>query len=150
MNLKLKLNFFFKHLCLKKTNKKSLNQELNFFDKKLKLKNKHYYFTKFIINITFKKSNSFLHVINCVTNKNYFFSAKALLKKKNFQNNQLENFYKILITKFKYIKNKPIVINFFNIETNYKWFIQKISQNFFLILIKFYNKIAHNGCRLKK
>jgi hypothetical protein len=155
MNLKLNTNTFLKNINNKKIYKKKLNNKMICFNKKTILKNKNklkYYFIKFIINITIKKSNMFIHLMKCLGHEKYFYSIKSLSKKvKNLKfNNQLERFYKIIVTKFKFLNNKPISVYFNSTELNYKWFLNKISKKFFVINIKFFNKYSHNGCRNKK
>lgn len=154
MSLKLTINNFLKTTYNKKKYKKLLNH--NLITKKTLLlvnnKNLNSYFIKFVVSITIKKSNMFVYIIDCLNTKNIFFSTKSLLKHKmkNLKFNNLENFYKILISKCKFLKNKPIAIHFNCLELNYKWFLQKLAKKMFIIIIKFFNKYAYNGCRKKK
>lgn len=155
MNLNLNsINCFLVKIKQKKYTKLILNKKIHLFKKTILLNNNNnlnYYFVKFIINLTFKKSNTFIHIMDCLGYEKYFYSIKNLSKKlKSFKfNNQLEKFYKILIGKFKFLKNNPIAIHLNNIQ-NYKWFIEKLTKKFIVIIVKFYNKYSHNGCRRKK
>lgn len=158
MNLNKKIiNNFFNIINFKKLNQKMLQNINKNISKNSLFKNynnSNYYFVKFIINISTSKSNIFLHIMNCLGHQQYFFSI-AILKKANnkkiLTNNQiLEKFYKILLIKFKFLQDIPIVIHFNGTELNFQWFIEKISKKFFIIVTKFYSKYSHNGCRRKK
>ena len=151
MTLKLNINYFFIIIKNKKKYKKILN---NYFFKKRIIKNYKnlkFYFIKFTISLTIKKSNLFIYILNCTNKKKQFYSAKSLINKnKNLKLNNFENFYKIIITKFKFLKNKPLAIHFNSLELHYNWFLVKLSKKYFLTILKFFNKYAHNGCRIKK
>ena len=153
MSLK-KVNDFFASLNLKKKHKKVVKNLTNRVNKTEFRKNKikfKYYLIKFIINISFIKSNIFLHIMDCSGKSKYLKSSKAInnkLKSLSIQN--LENFYKILVSDLNFLKNTPIAIHFNNIEFNYPWLTERISKKLFLTVLKFYNKYSHNGCRKKK
>lgn len=155
MNLKLNINTFFLNVNSKKNYKKKTNNKIIFLKKKLlhkQIKKPNYYFVKFIFYITIKKSNMFVHVLDCVGNEKFFYSINSQYNKlKNLKmHDKLERFYKILITKFKFATKKPVAIYFNNTELNYKWLLNKIFKKFFIINIKFFDKLSHNGCRKKK
>jgi hypothetical protein len=155
MNLKLNINCFLTHLNKKKIFKNKIKKQTIFFNKKTaikKLQESNFFFIKFIINLTIKKANTFIHVLDCTGAEKYFYSNNGLEKKfKNFNfNNQIEKFYKIITTKLKFLKNKPISMHINSVELNYKWFLRKISKRFFMVIIKFFNQYAHNGCKIKK
>ena len=153
MSLKI-INNFFASIQLKKKHKKVVRSSTNkinkteFRKKKIKL---NYYLIKFIINISFIKSNICLHIMDCSGKSKYLKSSKAInnkLKSLSIQN--LENFYKIIVSELDFLKNAPVAIHFNNIEFNYPWLTEKISKKLFLTVLKFYNKHSHNGCRKKK
>jgi len=62
----------------------------------------------------------------------------------------LRKFYRIVIAKFKFLKNQPLAIHFNNIDFDLSWLIKKLKKKFFLIVIKYLKKYPYNGCRKKK
>lgn len=155
MNLKLNINNFFLNVNYKKNYKKQTNNKTKFLKKKLlnkQIKKPNYYFVKLIFYITIKKSNMFIHILDCIGNEKFFYSINSQHKKGTTlkMHDKLERFYKILITKFRFATKKPIAIYFNNAKLNYKWFLNKVFKKFLIINIKFFNKLPHNGCRQKK
>ena len=153
MNLKLNINSFFFNINCKKNYKKTVNNKTKLIKKNLFLKNSSnidYFFVKFVLFITTKKSNIFIHVLDCLGNEKFFYSKNSRFDKFSQTYNKLENFYKILITKFKFLKKKPLAVYFNNTQLNYRWFLNKIFKKFFIINVKFFNKYSHNGCKKKK
>ena len=137
--------------------KKTIKEKINNINKKLFFKSNvksKIYFVKFIIYILCHKSNIFINVMDCLGNQkiNYSIGNIKLNKSKNFKldTKVLENFYKTIITKLKFLKNMPVSIYFNSIEFNYQWFLEKISKKLFLTIVKFYNRYSHNGCRKRK
>lgn len=149
MSLHKNINKHLKIVSRKKNYNKVLNKQTYYINKKKLLKNNinyKYYFIKFIIKISTNKSNVFLHIMNSYGKEQFFYS----IKQKNLNNKILEHFYKILMLKSKFLKNKPIAMHFDTTQLNHKWFLQKITKKLFLVIVQFYNKYAHNGCRKKK
>lgn len=107
----------------------------------------------YIIDITFSRSNTFLHVMDAEGRLKFFASAGCLKykgKTKKFRLNVLKSIYKVLITKLKYLKGKPVAIHLKNVGFNKFWIIKKLKTKFFIKIVKVFNLFPFNGCRNKK
>lgn len=107
----------------------------------------------YIIDITFSRSNTFLHVMDSTGQLKFFASAGHFNykgKNKKFRLNVLKSIYKILLTKLKYLKGKPIALHLKNVGSNKFWIIKKLKTKFFLKTVKVFNSFPFNGCRNKK
>ena len=107
----------------------------------------------YIIDITFSRSNTFLHVMDSKGELKFFASAghfKYKGKNKKFRFNVLKSIYKLLLTKLKYLKNKPIALHLKNVGFNKFWIIKKLKAKFFIKTVKVFNLFPFNGCRNKK
>jgi ribosomal protein S11 len=107
----------------------------------------------YIIDITFSRSNTFLHVMDSKGQLKFFASAghfKYKGKNKKFRFNVLKSIYKVLLTKLKYLKNKPIALHLKNVGFNKFSIIKKLKTKFFIKTVKVFNLFPFNGCRNKK
>jgi ribosomal protein S11 len=136
---------------IKQTNYKSLNKELikenNFNDSSTNN------LVMYIIDITFSRSNTFLHVMDSSGKLKFFSSAghfNVKGKNKKFRFNVFKHFYFTLITKLKFLRNKPIALHLKNVSSNKFWIIKKLKTKFFIKVIKIFNLFPFNGCRRKK
>ena len=128
-------NKYYKYLIIKKFKKKNL---LNLI--------------YFIIIISNKKLNNFLHILDSIGHELIFYSTGDLnIKKKNTNKIEiLQSFLKILINNLKFINKRPLIIHFININFTLNWFIKKILKKIYLINIKTFILFSFNGCRKKK
>jgi hypothetical protein len=154
MSLNLKINSFLKVICLKKRlgGGDSSKQKTLSYNEKIRLKG---YFIKFIIYISCTKSNTFIHVMDCLGNERYFYSIKSLSqntksKKNNSDIQVTEKFYKILVAKLKFLQGTPVALHFNSVEFNFQWFLDKITKKLFITIVRFFTTYSHNGCRKKK
>ena len=93
--------------------------------------------------------------MDCLGSERYFYSIKSIsqgtkLKKNNSDIQVTEKFYKVLITKLKFLQGTPVALHFNSVEFNFQWFLDKITKKLFITIVKFYTKYSHNGCRKKK
>lgn len=135
---------------LKQTNYKTINQNLLLIKKNIIINN---LLIVYIIDITFSKSNTFLHVMDSSGNLKFYCSAGHLNykgKTKKFRFQVFKNMYKLLITKLKYLKGKPIALHLKNVGSNKSWIIKKLKTKFIIKLVKVFNIFPFNGCRTKK
>jgi ribosomal protein S11 len=166
-NLTFNLNGFLKNISIKKQYLKNLKKQFllvnNIKQKNYKLlntelitKNKYYYnnnLIMYIIDLTFSRSNTFLHVMDSSGKLKFFSSAGHFNikgKNKKFRFNVFKNFYFILMTKLKFLKNKPVALHLKNVSSNKFWIIKKLKTKFFIKVIKIFNLFPFNGCRKKK
>lgn len=106
----------------------------------------------FIITVSNKKSNIFIHLLDCLGNEMSFYSigSKGLSKKYNKEIEVLQNYLKTILNDFNVLKNKPLVLHTLNANYNLNWFIEKITQKLIIQSTKQFVNISYNGCRKKK
>ncbi len=168
ININVNLNKFLKDLSLKKKYFKKVNEQSNvlvnlkqknyrllnnFMLTKLKNESINEHIIMYIIDITFSRSNTFLHVMDSKGQLKFFASAGHFNykgKNKKFRPNVLKSIYKILLTKLKYLKDKPIALHLKNVGFNKFWIIKKLKAKFFIKTVKVFNLFPFNGCRNKK
>ena len=168
LDLSLDLNKFLKSIKLKKQYIKQLN------NKNIKLSNikqnnnrtlnsilfyktkyliKEDYLVKYIIDITFSKSNTLLHVMDPSGNLKFFCSAGELHYKGKGKKARLSVFkhlYWILVSKLTFLKGKSIALHLKNVGYRKFWVIKLMKKKFFIKVVKSFNLYPYNGCRKKK
>ncbi len=167
-NIEINLNRFLKDFSSKKKYLKTVNNSvstlLNFKQTGYKSLNKHMWtslkndsidehIVMYIVDITFSRSNTFFHVMDSAGHLIFFASAGHFNykgKNKKFRPNVLKSIYKILLTKLKYLKGKPIALHLKNVGSNKFSIIKKLKTKFFLKTVRVFNSFPFNGCRNKK
>ena len=130
--------------------------EINFkqFSKYLLSSIRFTVFSQYVVNVSLKKSNFFIHIFDSLGNQVKFYSIFSLLKLKKNEIKKVEilkTFYYLLLTKHSklVINNKMEIVS--NKDLNFFiLFVEKIRKKFLLINIKFFNNIPYNGCRRKR
>ena len=168
IDVNINLNKFLKEFSSKKQYLKKVNDHVrtlfHFKQKGYRLLNKYLcskqknetineHVVMYIIDITFSRSNTFLHVMDSKGQLKFFASAghfKYKGKNKKFRFNVLKSIYKILLTKLKYLKNKPVALHLKNVGFNKFQIIKKLKAKFFIKTVKVFNLFPFNGCRNKK
>lgn len=164
-NNKFSLNKFLNHIRFKKqylthVKKKiqSINKlkELNYkvFNSQI-LKLQHLessnLLVMYIIDISFFKKNILLHVSDSSGNIKFFYSGKAFQQEEKLTKPlMLRKFYRILVSKLKFLKKKPLAVHLKNPDYNMFWFLKKLKKKLFITVIKRFNLYPYNGCRKKK
>lgn len=164
----LNLNSLFRHLRLKKqyTNQLkneifSLNQikQINYKNLNVILRSRNKFLVSddlrvlYIINIQFSKSNTLFHIMDFKGNLQFFCSAGSFTYKGKQKRNRLvivKNFLRVLITKFKFLKGKPIALHLKNVNSNRSWLIKQLKTKFFIKNVCTLNSYPYNGCRKSK
>lgn len=111
------------------------------------------YFVKYIIDITFLKNNTLIHVMDFSGHLRFFMTAGQLqYKKKEKRVRQLiiKNFVKIILLKLHFLKNQPIVVNLKNSGSSKFWLLKLLKKKFFVKVVRIFRVYPHNGCRKKK
>ena len=161
------LNKFFKEIHLKKQYLKKMQTKTRLLDnsidnnyKKIGSKftknlsnNRKNTFVMYIVDISFSKKNTLLHISDCLGNIKFFYSAGFFQQKgkgKVSRSIVLRKFYRILVSKFKFLKQVPIAIHFKNADSNMFWFLKKLKKTLFITVVKHFNLYPYNGCRKKK
>ena len=58
--------------------------------------------------------------------------------------------YRVLISKLKFLKNKPVALHLKNVGYNKSWIVKKLKKKFFIKSVRSFNLYPHNGCRKRK
>lgn len=163
LNINFNLNKFLKDIKLKKQYVKNLNDKI-FFLSNIKEKNyklvckknsfdKYDHLVMYIIDISFSRSNTFLHVLDFAGNLKFFCSAGYFNysgKSKRSRLTILKEFYRILLLKLKFLKGRPVALHLKNVGSYKFRIIKKLKKKFFIKIIRNFNLYPHNGCRKKK
>lgn len=108
----------------------------------------------YIIDISFSRSNTFLHVMNSDGGLEYYSSAGPLKyrgKRKTSRLNVFKSMYRILIKQRGFLEKKPIALHLKNIGGTVKRkIVKKLEKKFFIKTVKMFNLFPFNGCRNKK
>lgn len=165
--IQINLNRFFKEIHLKKQYLNKMQNKIYFFNNLKKLNYKKVgakfftyksclqkdIFVMYIINISFSKKNTFFHISDFSGNLQFFYSAGSFQqkeKRKTGRSKILGKFYRLLMSKLKFIKKVPIAIHFKNADSDMFWFLKKLKKKFFITFVKYFYQYPHNGCRKKK
>jgi hypothetical protein len=117
------------------------------------IKYKNSVFVTYVIEISFLRKNTLIHVNNYLGNLIFCSSSgnvKLTGKSKSHRLIILRKFYRIVVSKLKFLKNQPLAIHFKNIDFDLSWLIKKLKKKFLLILTKYFKNYPYNGCRKKK
>ena len=161
------LNRFFKEIYLKKKYLKKMQNKLYFFNKLRKLNykkvglkfytdksySKKNIFIMYIIKIYFSKKNTLFHISDFSGNILFSYSAGSFQqkgKRKIARSKILRKFYRLLVSKLKFIKKLPVAVHFKNVDSNMFWFLKKLKKKFFITFVKYSYHYSYNGCRKKK
>ena len=117
-DIKLKKQYFkrLKYKCflldkIKKSNYKYLNSFITNNDKHLLLNSNNDFLVTYIINICFLRSNTFIHIMDFSGKIKFFYSSGSFQhsgKNKRARYIVFKDFYKMLLSKLKFLKVKPI------------------------------------------
>lgn len=161
------LNRFFKEIHLKKQYLKKMQNNVHLLSELKEINHKKIGsrfsskltnssttpFVMYIIEISFSKKNTLFHVMDYSGNIKLFYSAGSFQqsgKGKVARSTVLRKFYRLLITKLKFVKRVPIAVHFRNIDSNMFWFLKKLKKKFFITVVKHFTQHPYNGCRKKK
>lgn len=159
-----KLNEFFQNILLKKQYINKLKNKIIDFNNIKKHKNTHNlvetnfvqkedYLVKYIIDVTYSRANTLLTVTDFLGTLKFFCSAGNLQyggKKKKIRRLVFRDFYKILVSKLKFLRNQPIALHLKNVDSDKFWVLKRLKKKFFIKIVKTYSTYPYNGCRKKK
>jgi ribosomal protein S11 len=135
---------------IKFKNYKNLNHILPF---NTNILNKEDHLIMFVIDVTFSKTNTLLHVTDFSGKLKFFCSAGEVLYKGKTKKARFAVFrelYKVLMTKFKIMKSKPVALHLKNVGSNKFWLIKKLKKKFFIKIVRNFFVYPYNGCRKRK
>jgi len=136
---------------LKKNNHKSLNLKLS--EKNVKEKNNQDLIVAYIINITFSKTNTTVHISDAKGNVKFFYSAgsvKLTGKQKTKRRVTISKLITLLLKKATFLKQNPIALHLNNVNFYRNLIVSKLQQKLYIRVVKSFNQSPYNGCRKKK
>jgi ribosomal protein S11 len=137
---------------LKTNNYKSLGvQKFTIYNKKEI--NPQDFMVVYIINISFLKANTTIHVSDIRGNLKLFFSAGSVDltgKQKKKRRIAVSKLISLLLKKASFLNRKPIALHLSNVSFYKNVIVRKLKRNLYIKIIKIFNQTPHNGCRKKK
>ena len=137
---------------VKEKNYKKLNSKFLYFGNSKKFYKEDFLIT-YIIDITFSKTNTFIHVMDFSGKLKFFSSAGALQHKGKSKRSRavvLKDMYKTLILKLKFLKNQPVALHLKNVGFAKFWIVKLLKKKFYIKVVRSFNTYPYNGCRNKK
>lgn len=130
----------YKDLSIKKSNQKKTvnNQDL---------------VVMYIINISFLKANTTIHVSDIKGNVKLFYSAGSVGltgKQKKKRRIAVSKLIALVIKKASFLKKKPIALHLNNVNFYKSLIVNKLKKTLYIRIIKSFNQSPYNGCRKKK
>ena len=134
---------------IKKKNYKKLGQKSMENNNFLKQDLTVYY----IINISFLKANTTIHLSDIKGNIKLFYSAGDIGlkgKQKTKRRIAVSKLIVILLKKAPFINKKPVALHLNNIKFYKRLIIKQLKRNLFIKIVKSFNLTPYNGCRKRK
>ena len=107
----------------------------------------------YIINISFLKANTTIHVSDINGNLKLFFSAGSVEltgKQKKKRRIAVAKLISLLLKKASFLGRKPIALHLNNVNFYKNLIVRKLKRNLYIKVIKIFNQTPYNGCRKKK
>jgi len=107
----------------------------------------------YIINISFLKANTTIHVSDIKGNIKLFYSAgsvKLTGKQKKKRRIAVVKLISLLMKRASFLNKKPVAIHLNNVNFYQNLIVNKLKQTFFIKVIKSFNQTPYNGCRKPK
>lgn len=162
---KLRLNFsllneekfstkiFKNQIDLLKKIKKSNFRNFSIKKNQLKSKNNQGLILIYVVNISFLKTNTNIHVSDTKGNMKLFFSAGLVDltgKQKKKRRIAILKLIALLLKKAPFLYRKPVALHLSNVSFYKKFILNRLKKNLYLRVIKTFNQAPYNGCRKKK
>jgi ribosomal protein S11 len=107
----------------------------------------------YVVNISFLKANTTIHVSDVKGNLKLFYSAGSVGlggKQKRQRRVAAAKLISLLLKKATFLGNKPIALHLNNVNSYKNLIVNKLRRNLYIRLIKTFNQTPYNGCRRKK
>lgn len=145
-NLKNRINLLKK---VKENNYKYLSRENNYisFNKTQNL------IIMYIINISFLKANTTIHISDTKGNLKLFYSAGSVNltgKQKRKRRIAVSKLISLLLKKATFLTTEPVALHLNNINFHKNFIISRLKKVLYIRVIKSFNQSPYNGCRKKK
>lgn len=120
---------------------------------KLKSENSQNLILIYIINISFLKTNTTIHISDIKGNMKLFYSAgsvKLAGKQKRKRRIAISKLVSLLLKKAIFLYKKPIALHLNNVNFYKNFIVSKLKKTLYIRVIKSFNQAPYNGCRKKK
>lgn len=107
----------------------------------------------YIVNISFLKANTTIHVSDTQGNLKLFYSAGSVDltgKQKRKRRIAVSKLISLLVRKATFLDQKPIALHLNNVNFYKNLIVRKLKRNLYIKIIKIFNQTPYNGCRKKK
>lgn len=107
----------------------------------------------YIINISFLKANTTIHISDIQGNLKFFYSAGSVDlsgKQKRKRRIAISKLISLLLKKATFLGQKPIALHLNNVNFYKNLIVRKLKRNLYIKIIKIFNQTPYNGCRKKK
>jgi ribosomal protein S11 len=121
----------------------SNNREINLQD----------FMIMYVINISFLKANTTIHVSDTQGNLKLFYSAGSVAltgKQKKKRRIAVSKLISLLLKKANFLGQKPIALHLNNVNFYKNLIVRKLKRNLYIKIIKIFNQTPYNGCRKRK
>ena len=107
----------------------------------------------YVINISFLKANTTIHVSDTQGNLKLFYSAGSVAltgKQKKKRRIAVSKLISLLLKKANFLGQKPIALHLNNVNFYKNLIVRKLKRNLYIKIIKIFNQTPYNGCRKRK
>lgn len=107
----------------------------------------------YIINVSFLKANTAIHISDIKGNLKLFYSAGSVNlagKQKRKRRIAVSKLITLLLKKATYLTGKPVALHLNNVDFYKPLIIRKLKRNLYIKIIKIFNQTPYNGCRKRK
>ena len=107
----------------------------------------------YIINISFLKANTTIHIADIKGNMKLFYSAGSVGltgKQKRKRRVAVLKLISLILKRATFLNKKPIALHLKNLNSYKNIIVNKLKKTLFIRVVKSFNQAPYNGCRKKK
>lgn len=107
----------------------------------------------YVINISFLKANTTIHVSDVQGNIKLFYSGGSVDlsgKQKKKRRIAISKLISLLLKKATFLGRRPIALHLNNVNFYKNLIVRKLKRNLYIKIIKIFNQTPYNGCRKRK
>ena len=107
----------------------------------------------YIINVSFLKANTTIHLSDIKGNIKLFYSAGSVNlagKQKRKRRTTVSKLISLLLRKATFLTTKPIALHLNNVNFYKSFIVNRLKKTLYIRVIKSFNQAPYNGCRKKK
>ena len=149
---KLSIKNFKTQIDLLKKIKENGYTNLSIKKNELKSENSQDLIITYIINISFLKTNTTIHISDIKGNMKLFYSAGLVDlagKQKRKRRVAVSKLILLLLKKANFLYKKPVALHLNNVNFYKNLIVSKLKKILYIRVIKSFNQVPYNGCRKK-